>query len=173
MAVRSVAVGKMRFPLDRRYYTRKNAHVWLLAARDGTVKLGMDSFLTENAGYLNYIQLDKKSSVKRGASVGSFESAKFVSRILSPVSGRIVDINKDILKNPRKVNRDPYKSWIISIEPANLEKDLLSDDLLGDPDAIREWMEEELRKSESLSEAVQSRKGRDQEREKRKERRGH
>jgi len=154
MAVRSVSVGKMKFPLDRRYYKGRGAHVWLFADKDGTVKLGMDSFLTENAGFLNYIQLDKKSAVRKGSSVGSFESAKFVSRIYSPVSGKVVGVNQDILKNPRKINRDPYKSWIISIKPDNLKKDMLSKDLLGDPEAIKDWIIEELKKSESMTETV-------------------
>jgi glycine cleavage system H protein len=161
MAVRSVSVGKMRFPLDRRYYKGRGAHIWLLADKDGTVKLGMDSFLTENAGFLNYIQLDKKLSVRKGSSMGSFESAKFVSRIYSPVSGKVVGVNNEILKNPRMINRDPYKSWIVSIKPGNLERDLLSKDILNSPAAIKEWIREELRKSDAIGMAVEWLKDRD------------
>lgn len=153
MAVKSVSVGKMKFPLDRRYYIRRGAHVWLLPDSDGTVKLGMDEFLAQNAGFLNYIQLDKLNSVKKGASVGSFESAKFVSRIYSPVGGRVVGINDEIVKNPRRINRDPYKSWIISIKPENLERDLLSKDLLSDAADIKEWIKEELKKSETMAQS--------------------
>ena len=27
---KTVKVGKLRFPLDRRYYIRKGAHIWIL-----------------------------------------------------------------------------------------------------------------------------------------------
>ena len=146
---KTVRVGKLRFPLDRRYYIRKGAHIWLLPLKGGVVRLGMDSFLTENAGFLNYISLDRKKTVKRGGSLGSFESAKFVSKLYSPVSGRIVGINEPVIKDPRRINRDPYGSWIVDLEAQDLDRDLLSPELLGDERQIREWIKEELRKAEA------------------------
>jgi len=146
---KTLRVGKLRFPLDRRYYIRKGAHIWVLPRKGGTVRIGMDSFLTENAGYLNYISLDKKSTVKRGGSLGSFESAKFVSRLHSPVSGKIIGINEPVLKDPRRINKDPYGSWIVELLASDLEHDLLSPELLKGECDIREWIKEELRRAEA------------------------
>jgi glycine cleavage system H protein len=146
---KTVKVGKLRFPLDRRYYIRKGAHIWILPQKGGTVKLGMDSFLTENAGFLNYISLDKKTTVKRGGSLGSFESAKFVSKLYSPVSGKVVGVNAPVLKDPRRINKDPYGSWIVELQASDLEKDLLSPELLEEAGDIKEWIKEELRRAES------------------------
>ena len=147
--VKAVKVGKLRFPLDRRYYIRKGAHIWILPQKGGTVKLGMDSFLTENAGFLNYISLDKKTTVKRGGSLGSFESAKFVSKLYSPVSGKVVGVNEPVLKDPRRINKDPYGSWIVELRAADLEHDLLSPELLAEAGDIKDWIKEELRRAES------------------------
>ena len=146
---RTLKVGKLKFPLDRRYYIRKGAHIWVLPGKKGTVRIGMDSFLTENAGFLNYISLDKKTSVKRGGSLGSFESAKFVSKLHSPVSGKIIGVNEPVLKDPRRINKDPYGSWIIELQASDLEKDLLSPELLEEAGDIKEWIKEELRRAES------------------------
>ena len=146
---KTVKVGKLRFPLDRRYYIRKGAHIWILPQKGGTVKLGMDSFLTENAGFLNYISLDKKTTVKRGGSLGSFESAKFVSKLYSPVSGKVVGVNEPVLKDPRRINKDPYGSWIVELRAADLEHDLLSPELLAKEGEIKQWIKEELRRAES------------------------
>ena len=146
---KTVKVGKLRFPLDRRYYIRKGAHIWILPQKGGTVKLGMDSFLTENAGFLNYISLDKKTTVKRGGSLGSFESAKFVSKLYSPVSGKVVGVNEPVLKDPRRINKDPYGSWIVELRASDLDKDLLSPELLVKEGDIKEWIKEELRRAES------------------------
>jgi glycine cleavage system H protein len=146
----AVKVGKLRFPLDRSYFTRKGAHLWLLPEKDGTVKIGMDSFLTENAGYLNYIMLDRRSSVKRGASLGSFESAKFVSKLFSPVSGRVVGVNEQVIRDPRRINKDPYGSWILALRPKDKAKDMRSPELLTGEKEIRMWIQEELARAEDV-----------------------
>lgn len=145
---RAVKVGNLRFPLDRRYYVRKGAHVWVRLERGGLVKVGMDSFLTENAGHLNYISIDAKGEVRQGRSLGNFESAKFVSKLYSPVSGKVVAVNPAVVKDPRRINKDPYNCWIVALKPGNLEKDLLSPDLLGDEKKIRRWMEEEMARAD-------------------------
>lgn len=145
---RTLNVGKLTFPLDRSYFTKKGAHLWLWPQKDGTVKIGMDEFLAQNAGYLNYIMLDKKASVRRGASLGSFESAKFVSKLFSPVSGTVVGINEQVIRDPRRINRDPYGSWILALRPGDIEKDMSSPELLGDERAIRRWIEEELARAD-------------------------
>jgi glycine cleavage system H protein len=146
---RTIRIRNLEFPLDRRYFTRKGAHIWLLPGKDGTVRIGMDSFLTENAGYLNYISLDRKAKVRRGASLGSFESAKFVSKLYSPVSGEVVAVNQEVMKDPRRINRDPYGSWIVALRPGDLDRELRSPDLLGEEKGIRRWMREEMRKAEN------------------------
>jgi len=145
---RTIKVGKLRFPLDRRYYSRKGAHLWVRRERGGLVKIGMDSFLTENAGFLNYISIEAKGEVRQGRSLGNFESAKFVSKLYSPVSGRIVSVNPEVMKDPRRINRDPYNSWIVALKPGDLAKELLSPDLLGDEKELRRWIEEEMRKAD-------------------------
>lgn len=145
---RTLRVGKLRFPLDRRYYSRKGAHIWVRRERGGLVKIGMDSFLTENAGFLSYISIEAKGQVRRGRSLGNFESAKFVSKLYSPVSGRIVSVNPEVMKDPRRINRDPYNSWIVALKPGDLDKELRSPDLLGDEKELRRWMEEEMRKAQ-------------------------
>ena len=123
--------------------------MWVLPRKGGTVRIGMDSFLTENAGHLNYISLDKKSTVRKGGSLGSFESAKFVSKLYSPVGGRIVGVNEPVLKDPRRINKDPYGSWIVELRVSDLERDLFSPELLVEERDIREWIKDELRRAET------------------------
>ena len=147
-AFRTLKVGNLSFPLDRSYFTRGGAHIWLWPQKDGTVRIGMDSFLARNAGFLNYIMLDKKSSVRRGASLGSFESAKFVSKLFSPVGGKIVGVNEQVIRDPRRINRDPYGSWIVALRPGDIEKDLGSPEILGDVNAIKKWIKEELARAD-------------------------
>jgi glycine cleavage system H protein len=40
--------------------------------------------------------------------------------MLSPVSGDVVAVNKDIVKNPDLINQDPYgKGWLMMVKPDN------------------------------------------------------
>ena len=134
----------MKFPLDRKYYTKDGAHIWLKSEGD-VVKVGMDAFAVEMAGLLTFLTVAKKEA-KSGEAVGSFESAKFVSRFYSPINGEIVEVNEEVLKNPRKINEDPYNSWIMTIKPEADEDSKKY--ILEDEDDIKKWISEELKRVE-------------------------
>jgi glycine cleavage system H protein len=139
-----IEIENLSFPTDRKYYTKNGSHIWIKQEGD-VVKIGMDSFLTENAGYLSYLTIDEEE-LKQGESIGSFESAKFVSKIYSPVSGKIVKTNEDVINDPIKINKDPYNSWIVEVAPENLESDLGSDEILDSEESIRNWITDELKR---------------------------
>jgi len=43
----------------------------------------------------------------------------------TPISGEIIEVNKELNEKPELVNQDPYgKGWIAKIQPENLEKEL-------------------------------------------------
>ncbi len=45
------------------------------------------------------------------------ESVKSVSDVFAPVSGEVIEVNKDLSNNPENVNQDPYgKGWIAKIK---------------------------------------------------------
>lgn len=59
--------------------------------------------------------------VKQGEQVGLVESVKAVSNIYTPVSGRIVEVNKKLEDAPESINSDPYgDGWVFRIEVKNL-----------------------------------------------------
>lgn len=137
-----IEINNMKFPLDRRYYKKHGNHIWL-KEENGLFKVGMDSFITENAGFLSFITIDNQN-LSQGDAIGSIESAKFVSKFYSPVSGKIVSINEDVVNDPIRVNRDPYNAWIVEIEPENLERDIQSEDIIEGEKSIKKWIESEI-----------------------------
>jgi glycine cleavage system H protein len=139
-------INNFEFPLDRKYFKMHGSHVWLMET-EGKIRLGMDSFLTENAGYLSYLTIEN-NEFRQGEAIGSFESAKFVSKLYSPVSGKVVNINDEVLNDPIKINKDPYNSWIIEIQPNDLDNDLQSNEILDDEENIRNWISEEIKRLE-------------------------
>ena len=45
------------------------------------------------------------------------ESVKAVSDLISPLSGRVVEVNQKVVDAPETVNEDPYgEGWLIRIE---------------------------------------------------------
>ncbi len=139
-----IEIENLKFPLDRKYYKKNGNHVWL-KEEGGNIRIGMDSFLTENAGYLSYLTIDNKE-FKQGEAIGSFESAKFVSKFYSPVSGEVVNINEEVVNDPIRVNKDPYNAWIVEIKPKDMDSELSSEDILEGEQNIRTWIEDELKR---------------------------
>lgn len=134
----------MEFPDDLHYYRKGGSHVWFRPEGD-TVRVGMDAFLTKNAGHITYFTVDEERAVQ-GEGLGSFESAKFVSRFYSPVSGEVVEVNEAVLNNPRLINDDPYGSWVVSIRPERLAEEMASPDVVRGVGAITAWINEELKR---------------------------
>ena len=137
-------INEMKFPLDRKYYTKDGSHIWLKQEED-LVKIGMDAFAAEMIGLLTFLKVNK-GQIKSGEAIGSFESAKFVSRFYSPLNGEIVAINDDIINHPRKINDNPYDSWIVVIRPE--AKDIDGEYIVEGKEKISKWITEEIKRAE-------------------------
>ena len=93
-------------------------HEWTKV--DGNrVTVGITAFAVEQLGDITLVSIDVKpgDTVTAGKPFGTVESVKTLSDLYAPVSGKIVDINKDLDAKPELVNEDSYgKAWMIVIE---------------------------------------------------------
>lgn len=140
-----ITINGMDFPLDRKYYTKSGAHMWL-KQENGLVKIGLDAFASEMAGFLTFFKISEEEP-KAGDAIGSFESAKFVSRFYSPISGKIVEVNDAAIANPKLINDDPYATWIVAIAPENPDE-LASEFIIEGDEKVKDWITLELKKLE-------------------------
>ena len=62
--------------------------------------------------------------------MGSIESVKAVSELISPVSGSVVRVNEELEDSPETINEQPYEAWLVEVELSNPEelKSLLNED---------------------------------------------
>ena len=70
-------------------------------------------------------------TVEKEKVFGTVEAVKTVSDLFMPVSGKVLEANKDIDSAPECVNTDPYgKGWIIKVSMTNPKEvdELLSAD---------------------------------------------
>ena len=104
----------MNFPNELKY---TNDHEWLsVNGNIGTV--GITDHAQGELGDVVYVDIDENiSEVKAGDTFGTIDAVKTVADLLAPVSGKIIEINKDINDSPEIVNNDPYgDGWMVKIE---------------------------------------------------------
>ena len=111
------------FPTDRRY--AKN-HMWALA-RDDHWRFGFAAYavrLLQDVYFLDW-EIECGVEVQEGQQIGDIESSKAESSLHAPLSGTVLDINQELLKDPSAINVDKYgDGWLF--------------DMLGDPSALLE-----------------------------------
>lgn len=108
----------MEFPAGLKY---TKDHEW--AKVDGKrVTVGITAFAVEQLGDITLVNLDVKvgDELAAGKTFGTIESVKTLSDLYAPVSGKVVEVNKDLDGKPELVNEDPYgKAWMVVIEASD------------------------------------------------------
>ncbi len=93
-------------------------HEWTKTSGN-RVTVGITAFAVEQLGDITLVNLDVKvgDEIAAGKAFGTIESVKTLSDLFAPVSGKIVEINKDLDQKPELVNEDCYdKGWMVVIE---------------------------------------------------------
>lgn len=104
----------MDFPNDL-YYSKE--HTWIRIENNvGTI--GITSFAQNELGEIVFVDLPNLGySFQQDEVFGSVEAIKTVSDLFMPLSGKITETNKQLLKEPALVNSDPFNNgWLIKIE---------------------------------------------------------
>ncbi len=107
----------MNFPEGLKY---TNDHEWI-RVEGGTGWVGITDFAQSELGDVVYVELPAPGTkVEKGKSFGTIEAVKAVSDIYAPVSGEVLEVNKNIQASPEAVNKDPYgEGWMIKMRVAN------------------------------------------------------
>ncbi|MEM0129965.1 MAG: glycine cleavage system protein H, partial [Thermoplasmatales archaeon] len=50
------------------------------------------------------------------------ESVKSAEDFYSPVSGRVIEVNKILEKNPEEINKNAYEAWIVKLKMSNISE---------------------------------------------------
>ena len=59
---------------------------------------------------------DVDDEITAGEEFGAVESVKAASDLISPVSGKVIEINESLEDAPELINEDAFSNWIIKIE---------------------------------------------------------
>lgn len=106
------------FPTDRLY--AKN-HMWA-ERREGVFRCGFSAYavrLLQDVYFLDWT-VDAGVSLREKQEIGQIESKKAESSLYSPLSGKLLQFNGDLLSDPSAINVDKYgNGWLFEIEPAD------------------------------------------------------
>ena len=124
-------------PDDLKY---SSAHTWVEILEDGLLKVGITDFAQNELGDIVFVELpEEQRSYTVGEECAVVESVKSASDIYCPVTGDIMEVNRELENTPESINTDPYGTgWIFILRPEN-EEDL---DELIDADSYSELIEE-------------------------------
>ena len=62
---------------------------------------------------------------KKGRPIATVESGKWVGPVKSPVTGEIIEVNKELASDAQLINRSPYKNgWVVKMKASNLEAEM-------------------------------------------------
>lgn len=107
----------MNFPENLKY---TKDHEWILIDGDsGTI--GITEYAQGELGDVVFVELPAVGrTMKQHDSFGTIEAVKAVSDLYAPVSGSVLEVNKELEKTPELVNKDPYgKGWMVKIKLSN------------------------------------------------------
>lgn len=91
-------------------------HEWVKVEGNIAV-IGISDFAQKELGDITYADLPEvDDEVEAGEEFGALESVKASSELLSPVSGKVVEVNPELEDTPEKINEDAYEAWIIKVE---------------------------------------------------------
>jgi len=126
-------------PDDLKY---RKEHIWVrLSGKKATI--GITDYAQESLGDIVYIDLPEiDTDVESNSEIGEIESTKATSSIISPISGRVVEVNEYLSESPEIINEDPYgKGWIAVIEVDDVTE---TEDLMDSAEYTK-YIEEEAK----------------------------
>ena len=79
--------------------------------------VGITDYAQNALGNVVYVDMpEADDEVEAGEEFGAVESVKAASDLISPVSGKVVEINEALEDQPELINQDAYENWIIKVE---------------------------------------------------------
>lgn len=100
-------------------------HEWVKQDGDLFV-IGLTDYAQDALGDIVFVNLPSVGDeVVMSSALGDVESVKAVSDVFSPVSGKVVEVNEEVIDNPALVNEDPYNAWLIKVGQVSESEQLL------------------------------------------------
>lgn len=107
-----------RYASAQRLFTEKHEWISIKDSDKQIGRVGISNHAQEALGDVVYVQLPEVgASYKQFDEVGAIESVKAASELMTPVSGEIVSVNKNLEEKPSLVNSSCYEDgWLFEMK---------------------------------------------------------
>ena len=79
--------------------------------------VGITDYAQHALGNVVYVDMPEvDDEVEAGEEFGAVESVKAASDLISPVSGKVVEVNETLDDEPELLNKDAFENWIIKVQ---------------------------------------------------------
>jgi len=104
----------MEYP-DDLYYSKE--HTWVRLT-GGRAVIGITDHAQKELGEIVFVDLPEEGvQIEKAEVFGSLESSKTVAELPAPISGEVVNANRELDEEPTLINDDPYgNGWLITME---------------------------------------------------------
>lgn len=102
----------MNFPPELKY---TKDHEWI-SFDNQFAWVGITDFAQKELGDIVYLDITSLNQIISKEEVfGTVEAVKTVSDLFMPMTGRIIEVNPLIDKNPELINQEPYSTWLVKV----------------------------------------------------------
>lgn len=119
-----VMVDKFLLKVPREGYIFNENDFWA-QVRGNKARLGVSDYFQTQAGDIMFAEFPEVGKeIEQFDEVCNVESSKALLSMVSPVSGIVTAVNREVEENPSLINEDPYvKGWLIEVELSDIEED--------------------------------------------------
>ncbi len=96
------------------------SHEWARKTGD-TIVTGVSDYAQDSLGDVVFVELPEAGATfNKGDAFGVVESVKAASDVFIPMSGEIIEVNRQLDDNPALVNESPFgEGWLVKLRPTN------------------------------------------------------
>lgn len=98
-------------------------HVWAeISGRLATI--GISHHAAEELGEITFLELPESGvKVAQGDALGVVESVKAAAEVYSPLSGKVVEVNRPLLEDPALLNQSPERDgWLCKLADFDVDE---------------------------------------------------
>jgi glycine cleavage system H protein len=93
-------------------------HLWARQEPDGAVTFGLTQRAAGGLGNITFVDLpDVGREMEAGTQAVTVDTVLGTSDFLTPVGGRVTEVNAGPARDPESISGDPYGVWLFRLQP--------------------------------------------------------
>ena len=113
----------MNTPENLKY---SKTHEWVKDMGDGKFEIGLTDYAQSELSDLVFVNLPEiGDDVTADEVCADVESVKAASDVYSPVTGKVAEVNEELIDATQSINSDPYSAWLFRAEDVTDTEELM------------------------------------------------